>query len=255
MSYLDTITDRPLTERELHHKEFSDVMDGLELLRNDLRFVRLLHGLEGMEGLLISEYKTHAVLDGLTDVEYPRLSEFREALAPYTKRLADLSQVNRDKRVKTTRKGCFELLAYAKKWLGVPMPPNLSKLNLKALRAKVSECYPDGQLPKVTHLSYKGVLAILRGLRLAGHKVTLRAKLPQLLAQVVALVDNWEAQYDILASAGETYARVVEQAKQDLLAVFKPPTVPVVVQETPAQVDSAFGVAQVPFKGLVVQAA
>lgn len=254
MSYLDTLADRPLTKRELEHKEQTAVDDLVEGLMWG-KFRHLLDKLKEVTKFTPSNPDRHLHAYHLPDDFDPLMREFKDALRPITTRLEAIAKVNRGRRLTSSRKGCFELLAYAKKWLGVPMPPNLSKLNLEALRAKVQECFPDGQFPQVTHISYKGVLAILRGLRLAGHKVTLRAKLPQLLAQVVALVDNWEAQYDILASAGETYAMVVEQAKQDLLAVFKPPTVPVVVQETPAQVDSAFGVAQVPFKGLVVQAA
>ena len=242
MSYLDTITDRPLTERELQHQEYMAVMDEIGDLRLG-KFSQLVDILGEYE-IYLTSIETHKLVYERPNLLHPMLPEFKKVLLPITRKLTKIAHSNRKaKKVKAgiTRKRCFELLAYAKKWLGVPMPPNLSKLNLEALRAKVHECFPDGQFPKVTHLSYKGVLAILRGLRLAGHKVTLRAKLPQLLAQVVALVDNWEDSYDLLASAGETYAKVVDQAKQSLLAVFKPPTAPVVVPEAPTQVDSAFG--------------
>ena len=251
MSYLDTITDRPLTAKELYHQEYTTVMGELAELRNDHRFYRLVPQLQVFEDFYISEPHTHYILKDLPEFAYPNIIEFREVLAQYTKRLEAIAQVNVKARAVGGRKGCFELLRYAKKWLGLEMPPNLSKLNLEALRAKVSECFGGRELPKVTHVSYKGVLAILRGLRLAGHKVNLRAKLPVLLGQVIALIPDWEDQYDRLVDAEATYAQVVQEAKATLLTVFttKPATV--------ASVGSEGGswVTPIPFKGLVLQAA
>ena len=120
------------------------------------------------------------------------IAEFKAQLAPLTDALRGL--VSKNKQADLTRSTCFKYLAYAKKWLGFAMPPNLSKLSLAALRQRVSECYPD-KLPKLVPVTYEGVMTILRGLRKAGHKVTLRAKLPKLLAQVTALVKDWENNY------------------------------------------------------------
>lgn len=237
-------------QKQEQNKLFAELAE----LRFDTRFYRLITQLQEMEDFWLSEFETHFdYLKDLPEIVYPGITEFVKVLAQFSERLKAITKINTNDKAQVSRKRCFEVLAYAKKWLGHTMPPNLSKLNLEALRSKVQECYPDGVLPKVTHVSYKGVLAILRGLRLAGHKVTLKAKLPQLLAQVVALVLDWESQYDHLVDAEATYTKVVQQAKADLLAVFAPPSAPAVAPQLSR--GEGWSATQVPFKGLVVKAA
>lgn len=161
-------------------------------------------------------------------------AEFMDELDQLTEPLR--ATINKNRQNSITRKDCFRYLGFAKKWLGCKLPPNLSMLTLDVLRSKVAECFPDGP-PKYTNVTYKGVLAILRGLRHSGHKVTLKAKLPVLFAQVVKLVEDWANNYDRLVSAVENYDSVVREAKLNLLSVFgessKAPKEKKIVNETP----------------------
>ena len=135
------------------------------------------------------------------------IADFKAELAPLTEALRGL--VSKNKLADLNRSTCFKYLAYAKKWLGFAMPPNLSKLSLVALRQRVSECF-QGKLPKLVPVTYEGVMTILRGLRKAGHKVTLRAKLPKLLAQVVALVKDWETNYRQLVDTVKEHEEIAK---------------------------------------------
>lgn len=219
MSYFDSIGDRPLTEREQLAKESNDYFDALGVLRVNARYEGLIDSLESEVGFILTNWDTHAFINQLDDLKYGWLAEFKVALAPLTERGRALGQKNR-KRATMTRKLAFKYLAYAKKWLGYEMPANLSKLNKEALSAKVRECFPDN-LPTLVDVTYKGVLAILRGLREQGHSVTLRAKLPQLLGQVRSLVPEWESNYYTLVKAVELYQETLESAKTTLTSAFQ----------------------------------
>lgn len=152
--------------------------------------------------------------------DIPGYSEIMGRLGKLAKPLGELNREN--KRGKLTRNECFKYIQYARKWLGAfGLPGNLAKLKLSELREVVDDLY-KGDLPALTtEVTYKGVLSVLRGLRIQGYKVTLRAKLPQLLDQVKRFVPDWDMHYQRLVEVVDTFDKVVHQALDTLHQAFK----------------------------------